>query len=94
VPGEQAVLRAGEKEQPPATEKILERLALPETAKPGVQPQPTTQAGPSVNEQKLETLTRAAEPATTPAKPVVAKEEPADLSKADEKLSSLLGNKE
>ena len=89
-----AYLRAGEKEQPPATEKILERLALPETAKPGVQPQPTTQAGPSVNEQKLETLTRAAEPATTPAKPVVAKEEPADLSKADEKLSSLLGNKE
>ena len=85
-----AYLRAGEKEQPPATEKILERLALPETAKPAVQPQPATQAGPSINEQKLETLTKAAEPATTPAKPVVAREEPADLSKADEKLSSLV----
>jgi hypothetical protein len=88
-----AYLRAGEPEQPPATEKILERLALPETAKPAVPPQPAAQTGPSVNEQKLETLTRAAEPATTPAKPVVAREEPADLSKADEKLSSLLGDK-
>jgi ABC-2 type transport system ATP-binding protein len=87
-----AYLRAGEKEQLPATEKILERLALPETAKPGVQPQPATQAGPAVNEQKLETLTKAAEPAMTPAKPEAAGEEPTDLAKADEKLSSLLGD--
>jgi ABC-2 type transport system ATP-binding protein len=85
-----AYLRAGEKEQPPATEKILERLALPETARPVVQPQPAPSAGPAVNEQKLESLTRAVEPATTPAKPVVAREEPADLAKADEKLSSLV----
>jgi ABC-2 type transport system ATP-binding protein len=87
-----AYLRAGEPEQPPATEKILERLALPETAKPGVQPPPVTHAGPAVNEQKLETLTRAGEPVAAPAKPAVAREEPADLAKADEKLSSLLGD--
>jgi hypothetical protein len=55
-----------------------------------VQPQPAPSAGPAVNEQKLESLTRAVEPATTPAKPVVAREEPADLAKADEKLSSLV----
>jgi hypothetical protein len=85
-------LRAGEKQQPPATEKILERLALPETARPVVQPQPAPSAGPALNEQKLERLTKAAEPATTTAKPVVAREEPADLAKADEKLSSLLGD--
>jgi ABC-type glutathione transport system ATPase component len=84
-----AYLRAGSQEQPPA-EKILERLALPETPGPAVQPQPAPQVGPAVNEQKLETLTKAAEPAAAPAKPVAAREEPADLSKADEKLSSLV----
>jgi len=39
-------------------------------------------------------LTKAAEPTTTPDKPKPAAEErPVDLSKADEKLSSLLGKK-
>ncbi|MGA9779352.1 MAG: ABC transporter ATP-binding protein [Verrucomicrobiia bacterium] len=85
-----AYLRAGAQEQPPAAEKILERLALPETARPVAKLQPVSQAEPAVNEQKLETLTKAAEPVTSPARPVAAKEEPADLTKADEKLSSLL----
>jgi ABC-2 type transport system ATP-binding protein len=85
-----AYLRAGAQEQPPAPEKILERLALPETAKPVVQPQSVARAEPAVNEQKLETLTKAAEPVASPAKPVALQEEPADLTKADEKLSSLL----
>jgi len=83
-------LRANAQEQP-ATEKILERLALPEAAKPVAKPQNIPQAEPAVNERKLETLTKATEPAAAPAKSIpAAREEPADLSKADEKLSSLL----
>src|SRR5579859_6979572 len=86
-----AYLRAGAREEPPTAEKILERLALPETAKPVARLQSVPPVEPDVNEQKLETLTKAAEPAVAPAKPGPAiKEEPADLSKADEKLSSLL----
>jgi len=86
-------LRADAREQP-ATEKILERLALPEAVRPAAKPQPVPQAESTVNEQKLETLTKAAEPAAAPAKATPdAREEPAHLSKADEKLSSLLGNK-
>jgi hypothetical protein len=43
-----------------------------------------------VDANKLEALTKAATP--TPAKPAAAPEQkPVDLSKADEKLSSLLG---
>jgi len=87
-----AYLRAGAQEQP-ATEKILERLALPEAAKPVAKPQPAPQAEPVVNEQKLKTLTKATEPAAPTKSTPAAKKEPADLSKADEKLSSLLGNK-
>jgi len=84
-------LRAGVQE-PPAREKILEKLALPQTAKPAPAPQTVQPPEPVVNEQKLETLTKANEPvAPQPASFVpAAKEEPADLSKADEKLSSLL----
>ena len=86
-----AYLRAGASEQTTETEKILERLALPETARPAARPQPVPQTEPGVNEQKLKTLTKAAEPAVSPVKPGPApKEAPADLSKADEKLSSLL----
>jgi ABC-2 type transport system ATP-binding protein len=84
-------LRAGAQEPPPATEKILDRLALPEAARPVAKPPPTPSAEPAVNEQKLDTLTKAVEPAAAPAKAAPApKEEPVDLSKADETLSSLL----
>jgi ABC-2 type transport system ATP-binding protein len=85
-----AYLQAGAREQSSAAEKILERLALPETARPAALPQSAPRTEPAINEQKLETLTKAAEPATAPARPVAARDEPADLSKADEKLSSLL----
>jgi hypothetical protein len=45
-----------------------------------------------VDDKKLEALTKAAEPVPSPDKPKSATEEkPVDLSKADEKLSSLLG---
>jgi hypothetical protein len=49
---------------------------------------------PKVDDKKLEALTKAAEPTPSPAKPrPTAEEKPVDLSKADEKLSSLLGKK-
>ncbi len=83
-------LRAGAQEPPPATEKILDRLALPDAARPVTKPLSVPPAEPAVNERKLETLTKAAEPSAAAAKPAIAREEPADLSKADEKLSSLL----
>jgi ABC-2 type transport system ATP-binding protein len=84
-----AYLRAGADERPPA-EKILERLALPQAAQPVAKPKPPSPAPvPAVDAGKLEALTRVATPA--PAKPTPAPEpKPADLSKADEKLASLL----
>ncbi|MFO1487015.1 MAG: ABC transporter ATP-binding protein [Verrucomicrobiota bacterium] len=82
-------LRAGS-EAKPATEKILEKLSLPQTAP--VPARAESPAAPAVNEQKLEAL---AKPAAHSAPPpsAAAPEKPVDLSKADEKLSSLLGNK-
>jgi hypothetical protein len=54
---------------------------------------PVREALPTVNQQKLEALTKSepSPPASQPAQ--VAKEKAPDLSKADEKLSSLLGKK-
>ena len=90
-----AYLRAGAVEQP-GTEKILERLSLPQQAvRPAAKPTPATPAAaPKMDEKKLEAMAKAAAPAPSPAKPAPTPEaKPADLSKADEKLSSLLGNK-
>jgi ABC-2 type transport system ATP-binding protein len=75
----------------PATERILEKLALPET-KPAAAA-PVTPIAPAADEKKLAELTKASEPAVAPAKPAPTAAKPADLSKADEKLSSLLGGK-
>jgi len=85
-------LRAGADERP-ATEKILERLALPQAAQPAAAPKPAAPAAaPVVDDKKLAGLSKAAAPA--PARPAAAPApKPADLSKADEKLSSLLGKK-
>jgi ABC-2 type transport system ATP-binding protein len=86
-----AYLRAGAEDQP-AAEKILERLSLPQ---PAAQPITTpTPAAPKMDERKLEAMAKAAVLAPALAKPAPTPEaKPADLSKADEKLSSLLGNK-
>jgi len=85
-------LRAGTQETP-AQEKILEKLALPQAAKPAIDTKPTPQATPVVDEKKLEALAATDKPVQPPAKapPASEREKPADLSKADEKLSSLLG---
>jgi len=85
-------LRAGGEEKP-ATEKILEKLSLPQAAP--VASAPVEAPKPAMDEKKLAALTQTAEPTpspvTKPAPTVEAK--PVDLSKADEKLSALLGKK-
>jgi ABC-2 type transport system ATP-binding protein len=89
-----AYLRVGADERPPA-DKILERLALPQAAPviPTKPPAPVVVA-PKQDDRKLEALTKAAAPMLPPDKPgPAAEEKPVDLSKADEKLSSLLGKK-
>src|ERR1039457_234181 len=86
-------LRGGAVEKP-ETEKILEKLALPQAAP--VPPAPAEAPKPAMDERKLAALTQATEPAPSPvAKPAPTVEaKPVDLSKADEKLSSLLGKKQ
>jgi ABC-2 type transport system ATP-binding protein len=86
-----AYLRAGAEERPVA-ENILEKLALPQpAAQPVTKPKPAAPvAAPKVDEKKLEAMAKASAPAPAPAKPAP-EAKPADLSKADEKLSSLLG---
>ncbi|MDB6029530.1 MAG: transporter ATP-binding protein [Verrucomicrobiales bacterium] len=86
-------LRAGTGETD-VSMKVLEKLTLPQAAKeePKVL---ETKPEEKINEQKLGALTRATEPGTTestPAAPTAAPQNPADLAKANEKLSSLLGN--
>jgi ABC-2 type transport system ATP-binding protein len=83
-----AYLRAGADERP-ATEKILEKLALPQAA-PVEKKAPIPASEPKMDEKRLEAMARA-EPVITPKK--APEQKPADLTKADEKLSSLLGDK-
>ncbi|MCW5551196.1 MAG: ABC transporter ATP-binding protein [Verrucomicrobiae bacterium] len=78
----------GEGEAKPAPEKILERLTLPQAA--SAAPRSAPQPAETVDQTKLAALVKSAEPAPT-SEPAPAAETPvADLSKADEKLSSLL----
>ena len=80
----------GEAESQPPTDRVLEKLTLPQAAP--VTPVPEVEAKPAVDEKKLEAMTKATEPAPAVSKPLPATEkESADLSKANEKLSSLLG---
>ena len=84
-------LRAGGAEKP-ATEKILEKLALPDVKPAPVAP--AAPAAPVADEKKLAGLTKASEPTPAPVKPTAPTAptvQPADLAKANEKLSSLLG---
>jgi ABC-2 type transport system ATP-binding protein len=76
----------GDAESLPNTDKLLERLTAPAAPNP---PQPAAFAEPAsmIDQAKLASLAKATEPEPPPAKPVPA----ADLKKADEKLSSLLG---
>ena len=75
----------------PSSDKMLERLTLPAAVKP--EPVKSAQSStPQADEKKLEALTKPVEP-TKPAESAPAPAKPEDLSKANEKLSSLLGKK-
>jgi ABC-2 type transport system ATP-binding protein len=90
-------LRAGG-EAKPATDKLLERLTLPAAApKPAATAEPTPTAR-AISVEKLAELTQAkpTPPAPSPAAPEPGAKPaatPEELSKANEKLSSLLGGK-
>jgi ABC-type glutathione transport system ATPase component len=76
----------------PSTDKLLERLTLPQSAPAA--PVIETPATGTVDTQKLEALTRATEPSTPKPAPAPAQSvSEAELRQADEKLSSLLGKK-
>jgi ABC-2 type transport system ATP-binding protein len=78
----------GDGEAQPTADKVLEKLTLPQAALS--RPTPAAEATPAVNESKLAALTKS-EPVPPANKPAPATEtKPVDLSKADEKLSSLL----
>jgi len=81
----------GDAEAQPSSEKILERLTLPQAQQPA--PAPAVAPVKSADEQKLDELTKTSAPAQPQSKPVQSAETKPDLSKADEKLSSLLGDK-
>ncbi len=80
----------GEATARPAADRLLERLALPQTAAPA--PVSAASEAPGVDQQKLDALTKPTElaapaPAPEAAKPVSAEE----LRKADQKLAALVG---
>jgi hypothetical protein len=82
-------------EAKPAAEKVLERLTLPQDA-PTIAEAKVSAAvvTPKVDDKKLAALAQPAETKIPDAKSTPTPEaKPLDLSKADEKLSSLLGNK-
>jgi ABC-2 type transport system ATP-binding protein len=90
-----AYLRAGIDDRPRA-EKVLEKLALPQTAQSAIEAKPAASistAASKVDDNKLSALVQPAAPAPEKSSPKVEQAKPVDLSKADEKLSSLLGGK-
>ena len=80
----------GEATPEAAASKVLEKLTLPQAAPVAAATQTTA---PAVNETKLAALTQTPPAPAAPAQPAPEPEKPVDLSKADEKLSSLLGKK-
>jgi hypothetical protein len=75
----------------PESEKVLEKLSLPQAGPVVVEAKPAAQtAAPKVDDKKLEALAQASQPTPQPTK-LAPEAKPVDLSKADEKLSSLLG---
>src|SRR5882724_9269413 len=80
----------GDAVEKPSTDKILERLAAPQAPFPSIAS--ASVPAESVDQKKLEALARPAD-AAAPVKPPSELQKPAELEKANEKLSSLLGNK-
>jgi ABC-2 type transport system ATP-binding protein len=87
-----AYLRAGGAEKP-ATDKVLEKLSLPQAAQTVSEAKdPVPVAEKKLDDKKLEALTQPTETKIPEIKPAP-EAKPVDLSRADEKLSSLLRNK-
>ncbi len=89
-----AYLRGGETvSSTDTTDKVLEKLSLPQAAQAKAPTPAAAETGPAVNEGKLASLTQPTAPAPPPesSAPKTETPTPVDLSKADEKLSSLLG---
>ncbi len=86
----------GEAEVKPESDKFLERLTLPAAADKKEEPQPSAPSVPTMDTAKLAALakTAGAAPAVARETPAAQPPKPADLAKANEKLSSLLGNKQ
>jgi len=75
----------------PQTEKVLEKLSLPQAAQPSVETKvskPVTEK--KLDDKKLEALAQPTEAKIPETKPTP-EAKPVDLSQADKKLSSLLG---
>jgi ABC-2 type transport system ATP-binding protein len=79
----------GDADTGPAPNKVLERLTLPSPA-PASEPASAAEPTASVDQARLEALTRGAETTPVPSNPTPPPPQQ-DLSKANEKLSSLLG---
>ena len=87
-----AYLRGDADQEAPNPNRLLDRLTAPQA--PAIAPKVAEPTAVESNaQQKLETLVRLAEPASAPKPSGSEPEKPADLAKANEKLSSLLGNK-
>ncbi len=86
-----AYLRAGSAESGSQTERILERLTSPEPAPVATPKLADIPPQPKVDSAKLAELSKPAMENPAPAVPKPVPAEPVDLSKANEKLASLLG---
>jgi ABC-2 type transport system ATP-binding protein len=82
-----AYLRGNAEASTAAPNKILERLTGPI---PTSETAATTPAGPTIDAARLEALSRTTAPRTDAEAPAREPEKPADLAKANEKLSSLV----
>jgi len=90
--GRVAAYLRGDGEGRPSADKLLERLTLPSAPAATATAVPAPAVDP-VDRARLESLTRPSDPAAPPATPAPGPAAPApavDLSKANEKLSSLL----
>jgi ABC-2 type transport system ATP-binding protein len=79
----------GDADSLPTTDKLLERLTVAAAPSPA-KPAPSAEPAPKIDQAKLASLAKTAQPEPPAAKPAPAPV--VDLKKADEKLSSLLGN--
>lgn len=80
----------GEAEAAPTPDRILERLSAPAPRPAEAAPMPSTPAE-TVNQAKLEALTRAEPPAPAPEAAPAEAAKAAELEKANEKLAALVG---